>query len=131
MVLVLQKRRRQLTTRRLWTAVFVANVVGTLAFAALTTLSGAVETTVIDQLGTTAVQHPLSHVFTSAILGGVLIAFMAWMVADARNASGQITVVWLMIFPVDMLNLAHCIAPSGYILAASLTAPVAVGAYAA
>lgn len=131
-VLVLQERRHLLTTLRLWTAVFVANVVGALAFAKLTTV--AVDPAVVTELvhlGATAAHHPLMRVFTSAILGGVLIAFMAWMVAGAQYTIGQIAVVWLMTFPVGLLGLAHCIASSGYILTATLAGAVSGGTYAA
>lgn len=131
-VLMLQERRHVLTTLRLWAAVFVANIVGALAFAMLTTLSGAVEQAVIRELvhlGTTAAHHTPMRVFTSAILGGVLIAFMAWMVAGAQQTIGQIAVVWLMTFPVGLLGFAHCIASSGYILTATLTGAVSGGSY--
>lgn len=131
-VLVLQERRHLFTTLRLWTAVFVTNIVGALAFASLATV--AVDPAVVTELvhlGATAAHHTLMHVFTSAILGGVLIAFMAWMVAGAQYTIGQIAVVWLMTFPVGLLGLAHCIASSGYIIIATFAGAVTVGTYAA
>ncbi|GEL18445.1 formate/nitrite transporter family protein [Pseudonocardia asaccharolytica] len=134
-VVVLDERRHLLTTLRFWVVVFAANVLGALAFAALAVKTGALQpaaVTELVQLGTTATAEPLTDVFTSGILGGWLVALMAWMVSSARsNTIGQIVVVWLVTFVVGLLHLAHCIASSGYILVAALTGEVSVGTYAA
>lgn len=131
-VLVLEDRRHLLGTLRLWMVVFAANVAGALAFATLATIAGTLRPAVVDQLvqlGTTAADQPLSRVFASAIVGGWLIALMAWLVSGAQRTTGQIAVTWLMTFPVGLLHLAHCIASSGYILAAVVEGHVAAVSY--
>jgi formate/nitrite transporter FocA (FNT family) len=133
-VLVLEDRRHAVPTLRLWAVVFTANVFGALVFAALATWTGALEPAVLSELiglGTTAAGVPPIHVFTGAILGGWMVALMAWLVSGARDTIGQVTVIWMMTFLVGLLHLAHCIASSGYILAAVLAGDVSVPTYAA
>ncbi len=122
-VLILEERRHVPATLRLWVVVLLANVLGALAFAMLATLTGALQPAVLTelvQLGATAAQEPVARVFTSGILGGLLIALMSWLVTSAQRTIGQIAVIWLITFPVGMLGFAHCIASSGYILASVL-----------
>lgn len=133
-VLILEERRHLLATLRLWVVVFAANVLGALTFAALATVTGALQPAVVTelvQLGVTAVDQPLMRVFASGILGGLLIALMSWLVTSAQSTIGQIAVIWLITFPVGLLGLAHCIASSGYILASALAGVTSGGAYAA
>jgi formate/nitrite transporter FocA (FNT family) len=133
-VLILEERRHLLATARLWLVVLVANVLGALAFAALAGATGALHSAAVNelvQLGVQATDPPLVFVFTSAIVGGWLIALMSWLVSGAQRTMGQIAVIWLVTFPVGMLHLAHCIASSGYILVATVHGNVAGGVYAA
>ncbi|MDR7301378.1 formate/nitrite transporter family protein [Haloactinomyces albus] len=131
-VLILEERRHLPATLRLWVVVFAANVLGALTFAALATVTGALQPAVVAelvQLGVKAVDQPLVSVFTSGILGGLLIALMSWLVTSAQSTIGQIAVIWLITFPVGLLGLAHCIASSGYILAATLAGATSLGTY--
>lgn len=133
-VLILEDRRHFLVTLRLWTVVLVTNVIGALAFAALVTHTGALRVPVVQELvrlGVTATDVPLMHVFTSAIVGGWLIALMSWLVTGAQRTTGQVAIIWLITFPVGLLHLAHCIASSGYILVATLAGSVSGATYAA
>lgn len=132
-VLVLTDRSHLLTMLRLWGVVFAANVLGSLAFAALVAKTGALEPVAVNELvhlGVDATDRPLLDVFTSGIIGGWLVALAAWLVSGARRTSGQVAVVWLMTFLVGLLHLAHCIASSGYILVAVLSGSVSGGGYA-
>lgn len=131
-VLVLENRHRLFVMLRLWLVVFVANVLGSLAFAGLVTRTGALPDNVLVklvQLGTDATSLPLLNVFTSAIVGGWLVALMSWLVSSASATIGQVTVIWLMTFPVGLLHVAHCIASSGYILTAVIAGDVSAGTY--
>jgi formate-nitrite transporter family protein len=133
-VLVLEDRRHVVPTLRLWVVVFSANVLGALAFAALATWTGALAPAVLTQLiqlGVTAAAVPPLHVFAGGILGGWMVALMAWLVSGAKDTIGQVAVIWMMTFLVGLLHLAHCIASSGYILAAVLSGDVSVPTYAA
>jgi formate-nitrite transporter family protein len=133
-LVVLQERRHLLVTARLWTVVFVANVVGAAVFAALAEPTGALQPATVAELvhlGTAATAVPLTHVLAGAVLGGWLIATMAWLVSGAQHTIGQMAAIWLVTFVVGVLHLAHCIASSGYILAAAMAGRVSAGRYAA
>jgi len=119
--LVLSERRHFIDTLRLWSLVFAFNVLGAIGFAALAILTGALPTDIykeLVQLGTAAVQGGLTHIFWSGVIGGWIIALVAWMVTASHWTIGQIAVIWLMTFVVGIGHFAHCIASSGEIMSA-------------
>lgn len=131
-VLVLEDRRHVLLTLRLWAVVFTGNVAGALVFAVLATFTGALQpgaVSALRQLGVSATEPALGHVFASAIFGGWLVALMAWLVAGTQRTIGQVAVIWLTTLPVGLLHLAHCIASSGYILVATFSGDVSATSY--
>jgi formate/nitrite transporter FocA (FNT family) len=134
-ILVLDERsaRDIRNTARLWGVVFFSNVAGAVAFAALAIRTGALKTeiaTALVDLGKQAVSQPAAQVFWSGVLGGWLIALVAWMVSASHWTIGQLAMTWLLTFVVGVARLAHCIATSGEILSAVVHGDVAVGAYA-
>jgi len=52
------------------------------------------------------------------VVGGWLIALVAWIVTASRWTIGQVVMVWLLTFLVGVGRFAHCIATSGEILSA-------------
>lgn len=131
-VLILEERTHVRATLRLWVVVLCANVLGALVFASLATVTGALGPDVLSELvhlGTSAADEPVLRVFTSGILGGLLIALMSWLVTSAQSTIGQIAVIWLITFPVGLLGFAHCIASSGYILSSVLAGSTSVLTY--
>jgi len=119
--LVLSERRHVVDTARLWIVVFICNVLGAMGFAALAIRSSALtEPTnrVLVQLGTSAAQGTASHLFWSGVIGGWLIALVAWMVTASHWTIGQIAVIWLVTFVVGIGHFAHCIASTGEIMSA-------------
>lgn len=133
-VLVLETRRHVWATLRLWVVVLVTNVLGALLFAVLVVKTGALRASTVDELsslGAMATAPSVLHVFTSAIIGGWLVALAAWLVSGAQMTIAQIAVIWLMTFPVGLLHLAHSIASSDYILSAVVSGTVTGGQYAA
>ena len=130
---VLDRRSGYLDTLRLWGVVFGANIVGVLAFAALMTrlhtLSRGEEAQLVH-LGENAVSRSFPHVFWSAVIGGWLIALIAWLIEGAAEPVGQIVLIWTLSFVVGVGGFAHCIATSGEILGAVLDGGVGVGNYA-
>ena len=87
-VLVLDERKHFLTTLRLWIVVFSSNIAGALLFAALcsytTALKPEIKTKLVE-LGVTAVQGSFGHFFWSGVVGGWLIALVAWMVSASHR----------------------------------------------
>lgn len=131
-VLVLKERRHVLDTARLWSVVFASNVAGSLLFALLMTKTGALRSEYVEALttlGTKAVSPGVAHVFWSAVVGGWLIALVAWMVTASHYTIGQIAVIWLLTYVVGAGHFAHCIATSGEIWAAVLRGAVPTGSY--
>ncbi len=119
--LILSERRHLVDTVRLWTVVFVFNVLGAIAFAALAIKTGALTDGVHDtlvRLGTQAAQGSSSHIFWSAIIGGWIIALVAWLVTASHWTIGQLAVIWLLTFVVGIGHFAHCIASTGEIISA-------------
>ncbi len=120
-ILVLDERRHVLNTLRLWGIVFFSNVVGASIFALLAVRTSALRPDFaheLMQLGVESAVHPAAHIFWTGVIGGWLIALVAWMVTASHWTIGQIVVVWLLTFVVGIGHFAHCIATSGEILAA-------------
>src|SRR5438552_2361730 len=93
-VLVLDERHRRMQnlakTLQLWAAVFGANVIGAFLFALLAIRSGALSADIAGQLvalGNLSVTGSAAHFFWSGIVGGWLIALVAWMVTARDRKS--------------------------------------------
>ena len=120
-ILVLDEHRHMKNMLRLWGVVFVSNIVGALAFATLAIRTPALNPGYQQELmglGMSALGASTAAVFWSAIIGGWLIALVAWMVSASHWTIGQVAIVWLVTFTVGIGHVAHCIASSGEILAA-------------
>jgi formate/nitrite transporter FocA (FNT family) len=121
--LVLSERRHYLATLRLSAIVLFCNCVGTLAFAALAVRTDALQPKYVDSLaaiGTEIANHSLSTIFWSAIIGGWIIALVAWLVSASHSISGSMLLIWLLAFVVGLGHFAHCVASSGEVLSAVL-----------
>jgi formate/nitrite transporter FocA (FNT family) len=122
--LVLAEKNHFWNTMRLWAVVLPFNVLGAFAFASLASLSGALSVPVIQslaQLGLDAAGHPASTIFWSGVMGGWIIATVAWLVSGSHSITGSVMIIWMLAFVVGLGNFAHCIAASGEVFAAILT----------
>jgi formate-nitrite transporter family protein len=131
-VLVFDNPRWVRDTLRLWSVVFVCNVLGALAFALVAERTAAMNPKAAQELvalGTSAISGNASFFFWSGIIGGWLIALVAWMVSASHFTIGQIAVVWLLTFIVGVGGFSHCIATSGEILSAVVTGNLTAGMY--
>lgn len=125
--LILAERRHYLPTLRLWAIVLATNVAGALLFAALCVLSGALEPSILSALaqsGVAAATPSASHIFWSAVMGGWIIALMAWLVSGSHSITGSVAIIWTLTFIVGLARFAHCIAGSGEVLSAVLNGSV-------
>ena len=125
--LVLAEKKHFWHTMRLWAAVLPSNVIGALSFAALAALTGAISPEVVhslSQLGLDAIHHPPATIFWSGVMGGWIIATVAWLVSGSHSITGSVIIIWLLAFVVGLGNFAHCIAASGEVFAAILTGQV-------
>lgn len=130
--LILAERRHFLATARLWAIVFPSNVVGAFVFAMLAARTKALQPGTLHtlvELGTTAAAPGSRHIFWSAVVGGWMIALVAWLVSGSHSITGSMAVIWALTFIVGSGHFAHCIAASGEILAAVLSHSVSLGGY--
>ena len=131
-IVVLDQRRQFGKMLRLWGIVFFANVLGAFLFALLSTLTGALKPEILKQLirlGTTAVDGSGAHFFWSGIIGGWLIALVAWVVTASHWTIGQIVMVWLLTFTVGVGQFSHCIVTSCEILSAVVAGVLPLSTY--
>lgn len=119
--LVLSEHRHVLDTARLWAVVLICNLLGATGFAALAVLTDALTPPIhsaLIQLGINAVQGSGSHIFWSGVIGGWIIALVAWLVTASHWTIGQIAVIWILTFAVGIGHFSHCIANTGEIMSA-------------
>jgi formate/nitrite transporter FocA (FNT family) len=131
-VLVLDERRHITRTLRLWGVVFVSNILGALLFALLAVKSPALRPDILSQLiqlGQEGATGTPAYFFWSGIIGGWLIALLAWTVSASHWTIGQFAIVYMLTFVVGIGHFAHCIAGSGEILSAVMAGSVSAFEY--
>lgn len=131
-VLVLDERKHLLKTLRLWAVVYLSNIAGAFVFSVLIIHTTALRTEIsanIVSMGTEAVHGAFAHIFWSGVIGGWLIALVAWMVTASHWTIGQVVMVWLLTFIVGAGRFAHCIVTSCEILSATLAGSVSASSY--
>lgn len=131
-VIVLDKPRQIGNLLRLWAAVFLANVVGALLFSLLAIRTPALQheyARELVNLGMAALANPTGSIFWSGVIGGWIIALVAWMVSASHWTIGQIALVFLLTFVVGLGHFAHCIATSGEILSAVVAGNATAASY--
>ena len=114
--LVLSEKNHFWNTMRLWAMVLSFNVLGALAFAALATLTHALpgpSLQALAHLGMEAAGHPASTIFWSGVMGGWIIATVAWLVSGSHSISGSVMIIWMLAFVVGLGDFAHSIAAAG------------------
>jgi formate/nitrite transporter FocA (FNT family) len=123
-VLVLDERKHVLNTLRLWGAVYVSNVVGAVFFGWLLIKTGALPSNFADALAGLGVRAAEGHwtlIFAKAVIGGWLIALVAWCVAASHWTIAQLAITWILTFIVGAGHFSHCIASSAEIMAAIMS----------
>ena len=100
-------------TLRLWVAVFLANVAGTLLVALLMPHAGLVEPKLFDAMvelsGKLREQAPAA-VFLQGIPAGFILATIAWILPSVRGQ--EIWVVGLLTYVVSLAGFSHVVAGS-------------------
>jgi formate-nitrite transporter family protein len=131
-VLILSEPKHIWNTLRLWVIVFGANVAGAALFALLAVRTGALRPEYVRELarlGTDSAGVPAAEVFWTGVIGGWIIALVAWMVTASHWTIGQIAIIWLLTFVVGVGHFAHCIATSGEIFGAVFNGKLPAAAY--
>ncbi len=132
-VVSLDDRDRVGLTARLWAIVFAANVLGTLAFAFLAVRTGALSPEIereLRTLGAETVEGGFGRTFFSGVLGGFVIALVAWIVEALDDSAGRLLIIFALTFVVGLAHLDHCIASAAYVLGDTLDGGTSVGQFA-
>ena len=130
--LVLAERKHVWKTLRLWAIVLASNLTGAMLFALLAVKTAALKpeyVSAMSKIGVEAVTVSTGHAFWSAVIGGWMIALVAWLVSGSHSVTGSVMLIWLLAFVVGIGHFAHSIATSGEILAAVLNHASTYGAY--
>lgn len=130
--LVLETRAHLAATARLWLLVLAGNVAGTAAFALLATKTSALSPEVRDalaELGHKAGSHGFTHVFWTAVVGGWVIALVAWLVTASTDTIGQVLLIVLLTFLVGAGEFAHSVAGSGEVLSSVFSGGLPLTSY--
>ncbi len=130
--LVLAEKTHFWKTLRLWATVLPANVLGAFTFAALASRTSALRPDMVQalaHLGTEAIHNTPATVFWSGVMGGWIIATVAWLVSGSHSITGSVMIIWMLTLVVGLGNFAHCIATSGEIIAAVLIGKAAWSSY--
>ena len=121
--LVLEERRHLPALGKLWGTVLLANIAGALMFSTLAVLTPSLSDSVqssLATLGVEAANHGFWRIFWSGVIGGWLIAMVAWLVTASTTTTGQLTVIFLLTYAVGVGHFAHSIAGSAELLSAVL-----------
>lgn len=123
-VVVLDEHKHVLDTLRLWGVVFASNVAGAVFVGWLLMKTGALPPNFADALAGLGLQAAEGHftlIFAKGVIGGWLIALVAWMVTASHWTIGQVVVTWFLTFIVGAGHFSHCIASSAEIVAAVMS----------
>lgn len=98
---------------RQWSVIYVSNLVGGAAFAAISMAVlpslGVVSVGVIGEISRHHVDHPSGTMFLSGVLAGWLMGLLSWLVAAGRETISQIVIVWLVASAIGFAHLHHVI----------------------
>lgn len=113
MLPVLHRTHGVADVARYWSIVFVANIIGTLLFAAATSIPHLFSpdaTQAFTRLGVKAVEPGFAIILVKAVFAGWLIALMVWLLPAAASAKFVVIVgvTWL----ISVAEFSHVIAGS-------------------
>lgn len=110
---------------RLWSIVYVANIIGAALSAGIIVYSGpalgVIDRDVFTMFAQHLVQHPPHTILCSGILAGWLMGLLSWLVAAGRDTISQIFIVWMVTVTIGVGQLHHSIVGSVEMLAAVFT----------
>lgn len=121
-------RSDYLSTARLWSTVFAANLVGTFAFAVATTYAGIFPAEQIEAFH--AISHHLmqktsSEMLLHAVPAGFLIAALVWMMPSAEGS--EFWVIVTVTYLIALGDFAHVIAGSAEAFLLLLSGDIGLG----
>lgn len=111
---VLDRRASVVELGRLWTLVYLANLLGGLIFAAVAVAIGpsfgAFGPAALQGIAVPLIDHDPAALFGGALLAGWLMGLVSWLVAAAQETISRVFFVWLVTFVIGFVHLPHSIA---------------------
>lgn len=105
---------------RTWVVVYVSNLCGTAAFAALAVLVGpslgVIDRRVFGEIALSLTEHPGHVILLSGLLAGWLMGLLSWLVAASRDTISQIVLTWLIASVIGYAHLHHVVVGSAEVL---------------
>ncbi len=104
---------------RIWSIVFVANLLGaTVAayFLANTGVFDAETQRAALEIGQHALEEPWADLFYKSLVAGWLVAGMVWLIHAVREAVARVLIIYLLMFMIPVADLYHCIVGSTEVL---------------
>lgn len=124
---VLTRRASVAALARLWSLVFVANLLGAAVFASfLAVLAPALDVASADsfhQLAQVLVGHSWWVILLSAVLAGWLMGTLSWLIAASRDTISQIVFTWLIAAIIGFTHLHHPITGALEVMVSLLLGP--------
>jgi formate/nitrite transporter FocA (FNT family) len=118
---VLNRKATLAALARCWAVVYVANLIGAAAFAALAVvigpMHGVIEPRIFGEIALSLTTHSALALFLGAVLAGWLMGLMSWLVAAARDTVSQVVLVGIIATVIGFTNLPHVVVGSVEVLA--------------
>lgn len=99
---------------RLWSIVFLGNILGGTLFAGFIVVSGPalnlVDRKVFIDVATTFIELSPTGVFTGGIIAGWLMALLSWIHTSVSDSVSRIFIIVICTFPIGFGHLPHCVA---------------------
>ncbi len=110
---------------RLWGIVWLGNVLGGMAFAALIAVllpsAGAATPGIYEVIATVLTHQTTTELLVGGILAGWLMGLLAWMLAGSEHTIGRIVLIWAVTGTIGLLHLPHSIAGNVEVLLGMFT----------
>jgi formate/nitrite transporter FocA (FNT family) len=109
---------------RQWVVIFLSNLVGGAAFAAIAVSVmpnlGVIEPKVLGEIARDHLDHSGLTMLVSGVLAGWLMGLLSWLVAAGRETISQIVIVWLVAGAIGFAHLHHVIVGGVQLMMAAL-----------
>lgn len=111
-VAVVNREGRALDLLRTWAASWVGNMGGCAAMAALLSVPEAIGAPIISGYAAYTdykLSLPALAIFVSAILAGLIMTVLTWLMLAVRNVVGKILVIWAIGYLIFAANVSHTV----------------------
>ena len=99
---------------RLWSLVYLGNIIGGLLFTlvSMPLVSGidVVSSDAFIKIADKLVSHDLPWLLVGAVFAGWLMGLLAWLIAAAQETTSRILLIWMVTATIGILHLPHSIA---------------------